>query len=436
MIPWRYDMTAARLFTLSDQTVRLLAGLEESVYIAAVYPAGAEDMMVSSLLEEYAKAGARIMIEHIDADREPARLASYNLGLPSVPNNSVIIQCGNQARLLRGSEFYEVTVDGLMFSGERRITGMIRFLTVGEMPVMYVAQGRGETSWDRISQALTMLQNDAYDIRPLNLTQSGAVPSDSDVLAFVSPKQDLTDQELGILREYIGDGGSLLLMIDAVLNSNDVIMPNFTELCGDFGVDIRNNIVIEDNPSYYLSSNRMYLIPDFTSHPITQNIQEQRKLVVLPVVRGLARGEHDSSAVQLQPLLVSSQHSWARVDVTVEDPGFTDTDVPGPVPMAFAAVISNYRHGGSAARVVVIGNASFAYDGNIEVQANSDLWVNTITWLTGDRDVEAIAAKAIGASRLVIRGDDFMKLSIICLLVIPLVAFGSAIATWATRRNR
>jgi len=157
---------------------------------------------------------------------------------------------------------------------------------------------------------------------------------------------------------------------------------------------------------------------------------------VLPVVRGLAQSEHDKDTVQLQPLLVSSQNSWARVDVTIEAPDFTEMDAPGPVPLAFAAVISNYRFGGTTAKVVVIGNASFAYDGNIEAQANGDLWVNAITWLAGDRSVDNIAAKPIGASRLIIRGDDFVRLSIICLFVIPLVAFGSAIAMWALRRNR
>ena len=39
-IPWRYDMTAQRIFTLSQQTLDILDGLEETVQIAAVYPEG------------------------------------------------------------------------------------------------------------------------------------------------------------------------------------------------------------------------------------------------------------------------------------------------------------------------------------------------------------------------------------------------------------
>ena len=50
-IPWNYDMTATRLFTLSEQSLTVIDSLTEPVQIGAVYSAGTEEMMVESLLE-------------------------------------------------------------------------------------------------------------------------------------------------------------------------------------------------------------------------------------------------------------------------------------------------------------------------------------------------------------------------------------------------
>lgn len=87
-IPWRYDMTAQRIFTLSQQTLDVLDGLEETVQIAAVYPEGQEEQMVVSLLDEYEKASDNILVEYVDAEREPTKLAKYELDVSAVTNGT------------------------------------------------------------------------------------------------------------------------------------------------------------------------------------------------------------------------------------------------------------------------------------------------------------------------------------------------------------
>ena len=85
---------------------------------------------------------------------------------------------------------------------------------------------------------------------------------------------------------------------------------------------------------------------------------------------------------------------------------------------------------------MVIGDTTFATDGNIEFQGNNDLWMNSINWIEGGRISEVISAKVIGGNSLVIRGTDFIKLAIICVGVLPLICFIAALAVWALRRNQ
>ncbi len=437
LIPWRYDMTEQRLFTLSGQTVEILGELPTAVEILAVYPTGYEEMMVQSLLEEYGKATDLLKVRYIDAERNPGELGKYQLEFASIANGTLIVSSGERVKLIHSAALFEETTEGNVFSGEREITGAIRYVTSDNLPVVYMVEGHQETiPADRMSKAVSALEQEAYRVKSLNLTATDAVPENASILLFASPKEDLTVQELTMVQEFMGRGGHIFLLVDAVTNSNNIQLPNFGVLCREIGIDLQNNFVVEEDPSRHLAASQMYLVPGLAMHTITQSIGEDRKMVVLPVARGLGQLAYDTSTVELSPLLVSSDKSWARVDTTIVDTAFTGADIPGPVPLAYSAVVSNVRWGKPAARVVVIGNSSFAYDGSIEVQANRDLWVNCINWLQGGRDNQVIASKAINANRLVVRGNGFIKLSIICLGVLPIIAFGSALAVWALRRNQ
>ena len=431
---WRYDMTARRLFTLSEQTESIINSIEEPVRIAAIYPSGREDMMVQALLREYDNLSPLISVEFIDAEREPFRLAAYRLDVAAVPNNTLIIQSGERSRMIFSSQLYESTIYGNLFSGEREITGAIRYVITDELPIIYFVEGHGQTAPERMTRAISELQTAAYQVRTLNFAREGRVPEDASILVFVNPMEDLSDEELVFVREYVRFGGNVLLLLDVNFDSDIMHMPNFSALSEDFGVRIPQNILIEDDSDHYLAYNQLYIIPVLAPHQITGAIDAQNRLVILPVARGLFRVEEADA--ELAVLLASSQHSWARFDLSIQSLEFDESDFLGPIPLAFASFVTNTRWGGDEARAVIIGNASFIHDGNVEVQGNLDLFINTINFLQGDRAAELIAAREINSPRLMIRGSDFLFFAVIILGVLPLIAFGAAFATWMLRRNR
>ena len=436
-IPWRYDMTAQRIFTLSQQTLDILDGLEETVQIAAVYPEGQEEQMVVSLLDEYEKASDNILVEYVDAEREPTKLAKYELDVSAVTNGTLIVKSGERSKIIENASLFETNELGSIFNGEREITGAVRYVTTDDMPVVYFVQGHEEANTASVmSKAVSALQQDAYEVREVTLLQAGQVPEDADVLVFASPKSDISDQELEMLQNYTMEGGKVLFLVDSVMNTNSIVLDNFNTWLHEFGLDITNNYIVEEDPSYHLSNQPLYLIPGFGPHEITQKIAESRKMVILPVARGISEVEYDKTTVTQSILMVSSEKSWVRSDMTIPTAERTEADMSGPMPVAYAVSRSNVKWGNDAARVVVIGNSSFAYDGNIEVQANRDLFLNSINWLQGGRESDLIASKVINADRLIIRGDDFVKLAIICMGVLPGIAFLGALAVWALRRNQ
>ena len=436
-IPWRYDMTAQRIFTLSQQTLDILGGLEEPVQIAAVYPEGQEEQMVTSLLDEYKKASDNIIVEYVDAEREPTKLAKYELDVSAVTNGTLIVKSGERSKIIENTSLFETNELGSVFNGEREITGAVRYVTTDEMPVVYFVQGHDEADPASVmTKAVSALQQDAYETKTVTLLQAGGVPEDADILIFASPKSDLSQQELEMVQKFTMEGGKVLFLVDSVMNTNSITLDNFNTWMNEFGLDITNNYVVEEDASYHLSNQPLYLIPGFGPHEITQKIAESKKMVILPVVRGIGEIEYDKNPVSQSILMVSSDKSWVRSDMTIPTSERTEADMAGPMPLAYAVTRSNVKWGNDAARVVVIGNSSFAYDGNIEVQANRDLFLNCVNWLQGGRDSDLIASKVINADRLIIRGDDFIKLTVICMGVLPGIAFLGALAVWVLRRNQ
>lgn len=434
---WGFDMTTERLFTLSKSSLSTLGALSEDVRIAGIYPSGKEEQMVVSLLEQYQKNGSRIFVEYIDAEQEPAKLAAYHLTEAAVLNGSIIVKSGARYKILRNEDLFEYTKEGSTFNGEREITGAIRYVTSDKLPVVYFTEGNGETSASTsLTRAVAALEQDAYAVKTLRLTEGDKIPEDAALLILVSPKQDITEEALAKLQAYIKRGGRIFLLIDAVLNSNETVYTNLSALTAAFGIGITNNYVVEEDARYYLSKYNLYLIPLMGKHEITNPIAQAGTLVILPIARGLGLVEYDKSEITNTVLLQSSEKSWIRADMTIADVNFTQNDYVGPAPLAYASVKSNVKWGAEAARMVVVGNSSFALDGSIEVQANRSFFLNCALWLAGDAGSEQIAVKTINSGAMIIRGSAFLGLAVLCLIVLPGFAFVTAFVVWARRRNR
>ena len=202
-INWSYDMTIERLFTLSQQSADVVKDLDQDVKIAGVYPTGQEDQMVKSLLDQYAGTSDKVSVEYIDIEQEPARLSAYNLDVATVTNGSVIVESGSRSKIIDQTLLFEDTGDGSVFNGEREITGAIRYVTSQTMPVIYFVQGDGETNpSDSMTKAVAGLEQDAFEVRTLRLTEVSTIPEDAAMLIFASPKSDITTDGLNMLEDY------------------------------------------------------------------------------------------------------------------------------------------------------------------------------------------------------------------------------------------
>ncbi|MDJ0706176.1 MAG: Gldg family protein [Leptolyngbyaceae cyanobacterium MO_188.B28] len=111
------------------------------------------------------------------------------------------------------------------------------------------------------------------------------------------------------------------------------------------------------------------------------------------------------------------------------------TDTPEPSIEENPSASEEADTASSEARMVVIGNATFATDGLFEQQLNGDVFLNAVTWLGRQDDATfSIRPKEITNRRIVMTLQQQLAVGALSLLILPLLGFVGAIAMWLKRR--
>jgi len=434
-VPWSYDMTKDKVFTLSEQSLEVLSRLESPVRIVAVYPTGHEDPMIRSLLAEYSRVGrGRIGVEYVDAERDPAALSQYKLDVKAVLNGSLIFASAGRTKILNGSSMYQTIPSGMAFSGEHQVTGAINFVTTRNVPKLLFVEGHEEASILKDLPTLKeRLEVEAYQVERINLLREAEIPKDAAMLIVCSPKHDLTPDETRTIAAFLDQGGRAIFLLDVL--PAGTTLANLNALLSGFGVGFVNNFTVEDNPRYYYSNNKLNVIPAMGLHDITQGLLERKMYVILPVAMALRQTRESDSTLNVETLLQTTESSWIRTNVRIDSTSMTAEDDRGPADVAFAVVRNNAAYGAPDTRIVVIGNSGFLAEKYVNTQANLDFFINSVNWVQGSRTVNTIRPKEINADTLDITGRDFLGLGIVSVLVLPALAFMAAFLVWLSRRN-
>ena len=106
----------------------------------------------------------------------------------------------------------------------------------------------------------------------------------------------------------------------------------------------------------------------------------------------------------------------------------------GPVNLGAAASFLskvNKKEG----RIVVYGDVDFATDGYIRMQGNTNLVLNSMNWLGGEKDLISIRAKTRTGDPLLIEGNEGSYVWILTFLVIPIFIILIGTAVYVGRRR-
>ena len=440
-IPWRADMTFERFFTLSEQTSKILDSLEQPVTVLQLWEAGREDQRIAELINKYRSRSDRIEVQQVDPYRNPAELKRYAVNGEPPGVGSLIFVSEARYRVLRLADMYEMRMDPntgeqipVSFVGESAMTNAIASVTARNDPVVYFLRGHREKELQ--PQLADRLRKAFYDVRPLTLATAGAVPDDATIVVAVSPNKDISPDEAEALQSYLRKGGGkLFLMTDIGADPQ----PNIGAVLESFGLAIRPWLVVEGAADHMLPNQPYVLIPRVGSHPITAPNAASDLPILFPVSQAIEQLPAVRRTVTIQPLLVSSDRAYAKVNLE-DAAGVKGTgDKDGPFVLA-AAVSDSGEVGEKPSRMVVMASSHYIFppESMGRLEENEYLFMNCLGWLQDRPELLSIGPRAVVGSRydLNLTQAKFLLFGGIAVVLIPLLVFLAGLITWLRRRHR
>ncbi|HBK03129.1 MAG TPA: hypothetical protein DDY87_01725, partial [Clostridiales bacterium] len=144
----KYDMTSTNLYSVTSSTKVVANALQKDVTIYWVVQSGKEDEVIENLLGKYEGLSSHISVVKKNPDVFPTFTSQYTD--EDVPNNSLIVECGDKSRYISYNDIYLTDVDYTTYSyvysfdGEGAVTSAIDYVISEELPKVYTLEGHGE----------------------------------------------------------------------------------------------------------------------------------------------------------------------------------------------------------------------------------------------------------------------------------------------------
>jgi ABC-type uncharacterized transport system involved in gliding motility auxiliary subunit len=430
----RWDLTANKQYSLSDQSIRLLRGLKEPVKFI-VFDKTENIGAFKPRLDEYQYQSKQVQVEYIDPDKKPVPAKEYEI---QQYGTVVVEYMGRRERVTA--------------SAEQDLTGaLVKVLNPKERRI-YFLSGHGEkdpTNTERAgySSIIDALRRDNYQWEKLVLAQTNMIPDNATVVVIAGPKTDLLEGEVSLLREYLQKrAGKLLLMLDPPEPGGNQ-MPLVTGLLREWGIEPGNNVVIDASGMGRLfgADASVPVAASYPPHAITTGFE---LLTAFPLARSMSPAEKPAEGRSPQTIIETSPRSWAESDLAPKgqvemnpDKG----DKQGPVSIGVAVSVAaqpatpDKKEGDAErpeTRLVAIGDSDFPTNAALGVQGNADLFMNTVAWLSQQENLIAIRPKEAADRRLTMTADQMKVVTWLSLLIVPALVLGAGVFTWWRRRER
>ncbi len=435
--PIRFDMTANKYYTLSDQTLEILRKLPQDVnvsFFTSPKRASAEIQRAQQLLEEYAKKSSRFKFKVIDGDKNPTE--AKRLGIHEY--NTVVFESGeNRKDVLQRDYVTYAMGQGRQptpkFQGEGAFTSALLKMGDTSHLTFYFTEGHGEREFNNpqpegMNTFKDMLEKENYTLKTLNMMTTGKIPEDAAVLALMGPTKPFQPAEASLLKDYLSKGGKLILCVDPMVNTG------LDGLLRDYGVKLGNDVVV-DETSYAYPDVRS-LIPQYGFHPIVEKLSENHVATIMPFSRSVQKVEAVLKNVTQTVFMSSTDKGWGETSLKDKNLKYDQgKDLKGPVPVAMACEWTNPENAAKKVRLVVYGNANFFTNQFLQGPGNLDVALNSFSWAAVEENKISIHPKEEDERVLNLSNVTANLIKYLTVWIMPLAVLIAGGVIWYRRRS-
>ncbi len=440
-----YDATSRKLYSLSDQTHKVLDNLDRDVTMS-YFDRTSQFEATADMLRRYENASNRVSVEYIDPDEDPVKTEAMN-----VRTYGTLI-------LHIGAVRHEASS-----TSEQDITNSIIMALKGQQKTACVATGHGEAAsadMDRngFANAKTVIEDANYSYEDVSLALDG-VPGDCTLLLVPGPSNAYFDPEIEAIKAFVEGGGRALFMLRPAFpderGRRDEPSPKLVELLASWGVAAENDIVIDESPIGQLFGGGPFtpLVSSYKYHPIVEPMENVATL--FPQARSVRKADESPEGWTLDELFETSTSSFSTASLTIEGAavklGPESARNDGPIMLAVAATYDvpeaeEAESGESEAipaeedeaepegRIVAVGSLGFASNYGLSLGGNRDLLLNMMNWLSSDEDLISIRPKDPDSTPIEMTSSEMRRIFLGSLVLFPLVIILTGVWTWWGRR--
>jgi hypothetical protein len=476
----RWDLTEARLFTLSERTLAELSSLDRAVTIYLFMSQGEANFPeVRDLLRRYEAETDRLVVEHVDPDRDPGRFrvlaARYGVGAQATEaglaaDTAAVVVSGDQRWSIRGDDLVSVDFESfddqsgpkLDVKAEQSFTGAIVQVTSGRSTRVCLSKGHGEWATDgppeqSIASLADELRRENIELEDVVLREVDAVPGDCDAFFVLGPSRPFTDDEARKLDAFLESGRGVLLALEPQVENDRVLPTGLEDMLRGRGIDLDPTLVLELDGQRLLpppSPAGPFLAADFGEHPVVAPLARIGGVVAVSVARTVRpRPGGNAEVLARTSEAAFAARSLGRLEGATALEAESD-DLEGPVPLAVALTLpepasppetpENARgddvDDARAGRLVVVGDVDWLADDLLGARQllNYDLALTTAGWLTEREALVAIPPKQVDAVPLTLTEADLtgpFGLATRVLVMIPAAFMLLGLSSWWWRRG-
>ena len=421
----KLDISASKLYSITSNTKAVVNALEQDVTIYWIVQSGQEDAVIENLLSKYDSLSDFLHVEKKNPDVYPTFAQQYTE--ETVANNSLVVVSGEKYRYVPYSDIY--VTQGSQFSysystsfdGEGAITSAIDYVVSTELPKLYLLEGHGESALPESFQ--DQLEKENLETENLSLLTVDEVPEDGAALVLYAPASDISKEEAQMLLSYIQKGGKLLALAGPVADGE---LTNLYSILEHYGITAAQGIVSEGDRNHYAFQAPYILLPNLEDSDITAPLTEQNYHAIVPVAAGLQLGDNS----HVTALLTTTDSAYSKTS------GYSQTtyekeegDIDGP----FALGV-DIADGGE----LVFFTSSYLLEDMYNAYssgANSDLVMNALSSLLGERQALSIRSKSLNYNYLTISDSAASLLKLVMIGLVPLLYLAMGGATLLDKRR-
>lgn len=454
------DVTANQLYTLSESSKKALEMIDQDIKI---YVFGIEeDDSVVGLIKQYTQANDKITYEMLSSETNLAKVQEFEL---EDGYAIVVIESGESKKIIdASSEFhsYDYSTYAEVDTTEQTLTNSILSLSTVNKPKVYFVEGHNEfkiasdeTAKAELGVLSTYLKNEAFEIASVNLTSTGSVPDDCDVLAIMSPENDFLENETQAILDYINRGGNIFLTRD-ILNQTSQLV-NFQKILDVYGVTIENGYILEADSNYTVSNYPYVFRPQVSnSNDITADIASDSYmwLAYSQKLNFLPEEELNNLKVTYEELLGTTDSAVFITDFSSDINAAAASSQKGHFTIAaqVTKTISEAteNEGESTeeiqSKLIISGNGQFMTDYIVSelssqyplsyLGSNKDFAINSISVLAEKEGGLTLRKDMAGTSYRFTATKEQNRIVLAVIFAVPVVILLIGIVVWRQRKKR